>query len=45
MIYFILISLLLSGCAQKSFELEQISADVLKNKQGVEIDVKPLPKQ
>lgn len=36
----------LFGCAAKpSNELEDISKDVLKAREGVEIDVKPLPKE
>jgi hypothetical protein len=43
--YFFVICLGLFGCAAKSSnELEDISKDVLKAKQGVEIKVFPLPK-
>lgn len=42
--YFIAL-FLLSGCASKpSNEIEALSSDVLKHGQGIEIDVKPLPK-
>jgi hypothetical protein len=35
----------LSSCGAKaSNEMEEMSRDVLKSKQGIEIDVKPLPK-
>jgi hypothetical protein len=36
----------LFGCASKpSNELEDISKDVLKARQGIEIEIKPLPKE
>lgn len=43
MIYF-LIGCLVISCSHK-FELEEMAEDVIKSKQGVEIDVKPLPKE
>jgi len=41
----VLVLFVLGACASKpSNELEDISKDVLKAKQGVEIEIKPLPK-
>lgn len=38
--------LLLAGCASKpSNEMEEMSRDVLKAHQGIEIEIKPLPKE
>jgi hypothetical protein len=42
--YFLFAISLLAGCSHKEFELEQIGEDVLKAKQGLEIDIKPIPK-
>ena len=43
--YLILSCLILVSCSKKSFELEEISEDVIKSHEGIEIDVKPLPKR
>lgn len=43
--YLISLCLLLTACMPKPFELEQISQDVIKSGTGVEIEVKPIPKQ
>jgi len=38
--------IMLTSCTKQSFEMEQLSEDVLKGKgQGIEIDVKPIAKQ
>lgn len=38
--------LILSACSTHSpMEMEEMTRDVLKAKQGIEIDVKPLPKE
>ncbi len=37
--------LLIAGCASKpSNEMEEMSRDVLKAHQGIEIEIKPIPK-
>jgi hypothetical protein len=42
---YLAILFLLAACATRpSNEMEAISQDVLKAKQGIEIDIKPLPK-
>lgn len=39
------ISLFIAGCAAKpSNEMEEMSRDVLKAHQGIEIEIKPIPK-
>ena len=43
--YLIPLCLLLTSCVPHSFELEQMSEDVIKLGKGVEIDIEPLPKQ
>ena len=43
--YLISLCLLLTCCVRKPFELEQISEDVIKSGKGVDIEVKPIPKQ
>jgi hypothetical protein len=43
--YFLAFCILVCGCAAKSSdEMEEMSRDVLKARQGVEIKVFPLPK-
>ena len=45
MIKYILILFLLSSCYHRSSnELEEMSEDVLKAKQGIDIEIKPIPK-
>lgn len=39
-----LLCLLLCGCSRQSYEMEELSKDVLKSKVGVEIEVKPIAK-
>lgn len=38
------IFILASSCSKPSNELEAISQDVLKQKQGIDIQIKPIPK-
>jgi hypothetical protein len=42
--YFILMALLASCAPRPSNEMEAMTRDVLKAKSGIEIDVKPIPK-
>lgn len=42
--YLFLIMLFCSCSSRASNEMEDMTRDVLKAKQGIEIDVKPLPK-
>jgi hypothetical protein len=42
--YLITLSCLLAACSRPSNEMEQMTHQVLKAKQGVEIDVKPIEK-
>lgn len=42
--YLFLIMLFCSCSSRSSNEIEDMTHDVLKAKQGIEIDVKPLPK-
>lgn len=42
--YFIFFVVLFACNARPSNEIESMTRDVLKQKQGVEIDVKPIPK-
>lgn len=42
---YIIFFLMLSGCAAKSFEMEEMTRDVLKAKSGVDIEVRPIPRQ
>jgi hypothetical protein len=42
--YLIILVLLASCSPRPSNEMEEMTRDVLKSKQGIEIDVKPLPK-
>jgi hypothetical protein len=41
---YIIIFLLLSGCSNRSFEMEELGEDVIKSGKGVEIEVLPIPK-
>lgn len=42
--YLFLLTLLVSCASKPSNEMEEMTRDVLKSKQGIEIDVKPIAK-
>ena len=37
--------IMMSGCYGRSYEMEELSKDVLKYKEGIEIDVSPIEKE
>ena len=41
----LLLPFVMTACSHQSYEMEELAEDVLKSKDGVEIQVRPIPKE